>query len=296
MIKKVELDFIGFGVNRCATTWIAKCLEEHPNICMSVPKETHFFGRNYYKGFSYLKSCFRNCSPEKTKGEYSPEYMTDPSVLLRIKKHFPEIKLIVCIRDPAERAHSAFWLDKKRGKIGYKNLMEKLKKDPWLYIEKGKYYTYLKKWFDVFPRKNFLILVFEDIKKDPAKFIKKIYKFLGVNDNFVPEKIINRKVMQSSRVSVRLPPINRLLFDIRRYSKKNRVLSKSVPFLKNIGVNNMVKFIFKMNRKKSNSKEIPKPKMDNKTKKYLQEIYKEEINNLEKLIGRDLSIWKKSYV
>ena len=57
--RNFKVDFIGIGAPRCGTTWIAKCLSEHPQICLSSVKETDFFGKYYRKGLSYYKSFFR---------------------------------------------------------------------------------------------------------------------------------------------------------------------------------------------------------------------------------------------
>lgn len=295
--KKTKLSFIGFGVNRCATTWIYRCLREHPQVCVSSPKETHFFSKNYHKGMGYLDSCFKSCSSKQIKGEYSPEYITHPSAPIRIRELLPDIKLIACLREPIERIKSSFKLDQRRGKLNHKTLEEKIEKNPGLYIEKGKYYTYLKKWFDLFPRKNILIVIYEDIEKDSIAFIQKIYNFLEVNDSFIPQKTIDKKAMQSARISVKSPTVNRFLFNTRRFFKKNEFLAKSIPFIKSMGLNHLVKFMFQVNKQEHTNQRIKKYniEIDKKTKNHLQKIYQEEIIKLEKLINRDLSFWKTKW-
>ncbi len=43
MNNNFKVDFIGIGAQKAATSWIAKCLIEHPEICLAASKETHFF-------------------------------------------------------------------------------------------------------------------------------------------------------------------------------------------------------------------------------------------------------------
>ncbi len=115
--KDFKIDFIGIGTGRSASTWIYECLREHSQICMSQPKETRFFNRNYEKGLKWYYKRFQNCSSFSIKGEYSPGYLVSLETPLLIKKHFPDAKLILCLRNPTERAYSHYFLSKIRRKI-----------------------------------------------------------------------------------------------------------------------------------------------------------------------------------
>jgi hypothetical protein len=291
--EKFKLDFIGFAVNRSATGWIHNCLKEHPEICASVPKETHFFSKNYGRGPTYLRSCFQHCLPHQIKGEYSPEYITDPLAPKRIKEHFPNIKLIASLRNPISRMWSSFWLDKSRGKIRDKTLIGKLEREPWLYIEKGKYSVYLKRWMKLFPRENLLIVLYADIRKKPLESIQKIYKFLGAAEDFVPQSLASKR-MVGDKIQYRVLALNQLYYGIRKKLRTSGDGSKIMKALKGMGINDLAKFIFKLNSKKVNDVEaIKRPAMPIETKKYLLKIYKDEIDSLEDLINRDLSAWRQ---
>ncbi len=123
--ENFKLDFIGIGANRSATGWIYQCLKEHPEICMSSQKETHFFGKNHLLGFKFLKNNFKHCQPHQIKGEYSPEYISYPGSPELIRKYYPNAKIILCMRNPIDRLYSSFKLARLRGKTKYKSLEKK---------------------------------------------------------------------------------------------------------------------------------------------------------------------------
>jgi len=192
-----KIDFIGIGAQRCATSWIFKCLQEHSQICAFVKKEAAFFN-DERKNFEWYKSLFGHCATTAIKGEYSPHYMHpeyDPKqkTAERIKNTFPDVKIIACLRNPIERARSQYFLEKLRNKETAPTFKKAILKNHHKYIEAGFYYTLLKKYLELFPRENILILIYEDIRKSPIGFIQNIYSFLGVDSNFVPPSV-NKKV------------------------------------------------------------------------------------------------------
>ena len=191
-------DYIGIGAMKAASGWIFKCLELHPEVGDSEwSKELHFFTKpyNYKKGIEYYYSLFSQHPKGKLKGEFTPAYMASPQVASLIHKHFPNVKLIVSLRNPIERAYSHYIYNiQERGRFRiYKNFEDTIKKDKTI-KERGFYYKQLKPYFDLFPRENILILFFKDIKNNPKKVVHELYKFLGLkNTNFVPS-LINRRI------------------------------------------------------------------------------------------------------
>ncbi|MFX0073102.1 MAG: sulfotransferase domain-containing protein, partial [Candidatus Hermodarchaeota archaeon] len=103
-------DFIGIGAMKAASEWILSCLDEHPEICVTSYKEINFFNKpyNYEKGLKYYYKFFSHCPKDKIKGEFTPSYMLSPMSADLIYKTFPQVKLIVCLRNPAERAYSDY--------------------------------------------------------------------------------------------------------------------------------------------------------------------------------------------
>src|SRR3989344_1753054 len=103
---KFKLDFVGIGAEKAGTTWLADCLGDHPEIYIPRQKELFFFNKydphyltvknyRYKRGISWYKSQFRQSQPQTLKGEFSPTYIYDNEASFRIKKHFPDAKIIV---------------------------------------------------------------------------------------------------------------------------------------------------------------------------------------------------------
>lgn len=292
--KNIEVNFIGIGAARAASTWIYSCLKEHPQICVSKDKEFNLFDDQYQlKKPAKIRKQFDRCNPDQIKGIYTPFYLAfDEKIPVAIKENLPDTKIIACLREPVERAYSHYLLEKSIGKnVSFEEAIKELPK----IINYGLYHKHLSKYFDLFPKDNIFIILYNDIKENPLKSIQAIYRFLKVNPNFTPEQfktIINPTTEKRLKFSF----INKIQPIELKKSKLGYLLIKT---LKALGFNHATyKKI-----KKWNSKNIHKIKADNKidnkilikkgTKEYLKKIYQEDINNLEKLINRDLSSWKK---
>ena len=288
-----KVNFIGIGATRCGTTWISKCLSEHPEICFSRRKEVKFFMDkygNYEKGIKWYKKQFPQCGKNKIKGEFTPEYLYSTEVPQRIKECFPKTKLIICLRNPIERVYSNYFYQKNRGKMASLSFEKAIAQNP-DFIKSGFYYQQINEYLKLFPRNNILITIYEDIKKDPLSFIQKIYSFLGVDRRFVP-KSINKIVNPTKEREFRYLLISLSIQKTKSFLRKNKLGRKLINLSKKIGVNRGIVLLEKINTKKEKVKLFVKPPMKPETRVYLQEIYKEDIKHLEKLLNRDLSFWK----
>ena len=291
-------DYIGIGAMKAASGWIFKCLELHPEVGDSEwSKELHFFTKpyNYKKGIEYYYSMFSQHPKGKIKGEFTPAYMALPQVASLIHKHLPNVKLIASLRNPVDRAYSHFRYNiQERGRYRvYKSFEDTIRNDETI-IERGFYYNQLKPYFDLFPRENILILFFEDIKNNPKEIVHRLYKFLGLKDiNFVPS-LINRKrsITGAYVIKHKFPLLNLLVFWFNSKLKKDGSLRK---FVNKFKIEKMYFKSQKVSRKQitaKNVKTLSIPPLKQSTRDYLLNIYKDDIQNLEKLLNRDLSFWK----
>lgn len=291
-----KVDFIGIGAPRCATTWIYYCLKEHPEICMSEPKETCFFLRKDI-GFISYKSYFKHCRQEKIKGEFTPMYMYHSEVIEKIKKHNPQVKLICSLRNPVERVWSDYlqsYPPALRKRYPFKQVVKEIDS----FIKGSLYYSSLKKYFEQFPRENILVLIYEEIKSNPLQFCQEIYRFLGAKDNFVPSSL-NKKYLESQKEKIKHAFFRNRAAIIRHFfqKRKSNFLVKPIyQFLVKSGI--AVYTLRKINRLSSQKNELSIPevrekeKMDAQIRNYLKDVFNEEVQKLEKLINKDLSFWQ----
>ncbi len=286
-------DFIGIGAMKSASYWIYKCLEAHPGICVSSKKEVHFFDSpNYDNGVEWYRSFFSHCEQELVKGEFTPDYLSNLDAASLIYKHFPEVKIIACLRNPVERAYSHYRFNvTRKGKMSiYNNFEEALEKDAGL-VQTGYYYQQLKKYFELFPKESIRVMLYDDIQNNPAKFLAELYTFIGVDAEFSPPITNAKKGVTGVRVAkFKIPYLNPLLYkisDLIQGGFLDKILTHS-------GVKRRVNRMLQKNKKMVDAEpgqEIKFPSLSPETFERLLLLYSDDMSGLEKLIGRDLSLW-----
>lgn len=206
-------DFIIIGTQRGGTTSLYNYLIEHPNILPAFKKEVHFFDDNYYRGIRWYKSNFPTKHNLLLKsfihkqnfivGEASPDYMFNPFVAERIYSMLPNVKLIILLRNPVDRAYSHYYMNVRNGFEHLSSFEEAIKKamkvyekneqlllniknrfvnfyPKYNYLARGIYINQIKPWFDKFPEGNILIRKSEDFYQNTSKTLKQILNFLDV--------------------------------------------------------------------------------------------------------------------
>ena len=194
--------FIGIGAQKAGSSWITQCLDEHPDICTPyVPgasarsskyenkhkKETHFFDRDIEKGTDLYSSYFAHCKNDAVRGEWTPKYISDPSVPPRIKKVVPNVKILACLRNPIDRAfsHYRYKIQKKGIQKSFKDVYDNHED----MLERGLYATHLKQFRELFPEENIWIGWYDEATQDSESFIQSLYDFLEVDASFRPPSL-----------------------------------------------------------------------------------------------------------
>ncbi len=164
-MKKDKIDFIGIGAAKSGSSWIAACLSEHPQINVPADKSLFFFNAeygneykkdnwtNYYKGVDWYLKHFDSMEAGKIRGEFGVSYLNDPVACKRIKKHFPETKILVTLRNPSDMVYSLYWYADSTVEIEVPETFEKAVKEEF-YLDRGKYQKHLKRYYKKFPKKN----------------------------------------------------------------------------------------------------------------------------------------------
>jgi len=201
ILKQVNhLDYLIIGTQKGGTTSLNYYLSEHPNIISSMIKEMPFWSNQIHRGLEWYFSHFPpipndyNC----LVGEATPMNFNSPEVAENLVKFFPNVKLILLLRNPIDRAvsHYYHWLSLKWELSSFEeaiqreiNQLEDQKTDFWTklhnpnfqgYLAKGLYINFLEKWIKVFPRKQFLILSSEEFYVNPDLKTTEVLNFLGL--------------------------------------------------------------------------------------------------------------------
>jgi hypothetical protein len=186
MTKKGKPDFLGLGAQKAATSWIHACLLEHPQVFVPPDKEIHFFSRLYAKGPAWYERHFRGSRPDQVVGEISPTYLYDLDAPRRIHEWNPEAKLVACLRNPVDRAFSAYRYAVKMGQVPPERSFADMLEEKSSYIRHSLYHPQVERYLAYFPMERMLFVVYEDIAGDPVAFMQGIYRFLGVDGEYRP--------------------------------------------------------------------------------------------------------------
>lgn len=188
------------GAQRAGTTMLYNILEEHPNIRMAKPlyPEPKFFLKaniNQLNKEWYINYYYPNLKNDETIiGEKSTSYIEHPQALMRMKEMFPDINIIVMLREPVARAISNYYFSKKNNietrsikNVFIKNdpppkIAEEISTSPFNYLSRGIYIEYLKNVFEIFNKYQLYICFYEDFISCPRREIERLTGFLGINN------------------------------------------------------------------------------------------------------------------
>lgn len=272
----MNIDFIGIGAQRTGTSWVYACLYEHPEICAPV-KEIHFFSRpRYAEGLPWYESHFKRCAEGKKRGEFSTSYLYDEHTPTRIHEAYPHIKIIAILRNPVARAYSQYGNDIKAGTISEKLSFEAYYRSEKSVLEQGLYARQLKRYFALFPKQQILVLVHEDARKDPSAYIQRIYRFLGVDETFVPSMLYD--TINNTRVPKHIS-VERIMHRFSEFLRRNG-FDGLVHTIRRIGIPNLVRAVNTKKEKKETMQYDKKP---------LIEYFKDDVTELSQILDRDLA-------
>ena len=186
-------DFCIIGSQKAGTSSLWHVLRQHPELFLPQQKELNFFFRDqeYKRGDSAYASHFESAGPQQLCGEASPGYLCHPMVPGRMARLIPNAKLIVVLRDPIERAYSQYW-DNRRWLMESDTFEELLKRPMHQvftpgkrnYFSRGCYSIYLERVYQYYESSQVHVVWFAELKSQPEKVYRAIFKFLGVDDAF----------------------------------------------------------------------------------------------------------------
>lgn len=305
-------NFFIVGAQRAGTTNLYHLLQQHPQIFMSAMKEPGYFhwvdhpdGVRWPNGAvtrpgihdedEYLR-LFSRVTNEKTIGEASSIYLDSPNAAYRIRGALPHAKILVLLRNPVDRAYSAYNLLRRNGREPLEDFDEALRMEPariagnfsqnFFYVRRGLYPRHLTAWYSTFPPDQIRVHLFDDLVADPVKVCKDIYRYLEVDGDFCPDI---RKQDSIKRNESGVPDsgviarVRRLLLNPVGAPRLKSMVPTALRLRLHDGARRM---IGTMGLRKP--REIPAD-----CRARLNAIYREDIQSLQDLLGRDLSQWMR---
>lgn len=310
-------NFLIIGAPKSGTTSLYQYLKQHPQIYLSALKEPAFFAfegmKLDYSGGPFAQgvgnrpadslkwyqervsvaitsledyqALFEQATDEIAIGEASPGYMYFSRSAERIRDYIPDVKLIAILRQPADRAYSSmvhraqFGLDPD---ADFSRILEKedytIDDEWWGFnheIRTGFYCKQLKRYFDRFDPSQIRVYLYEDLQTNALGLAHDLFEFLGVDPTFKPD--ISKKYLVSAL------PKNKLW---------HQLLTKPNP-LKGMVKNLLPESLRQPLGKNLIQKNLGKPPKPQDVRQKLTEIYREDILQLQDLIGRDMTNWLK---
>ncbi len=276
--------YIGVGAQKCASTWLHRILASHPQVAVPEVKEVDFFSYHYDKGYQWYEACFPARRPEKPAcGEISPSYFSEACVPGRLARYAPEARVIVSLREPVARALSNHRHEVRLGHLtGDLSFEHGLENNP-MYVEQGLYAKHLRNWLQHFPLHQMLVVLMDDVESDPAAVVRTVYRFLGVDDAFVPDAVhehFNRSYATRSLAVAKMK-------DSVYAATRAPVLRWAWGAAAGLGL----RTVYRSVNTAPSEAVIPPP--GSATIVSLRETFEPDIRDLEALLGRSLASWRK---
>jgi hypothetical protein len=173
-------DFIYLGPDKAGSTWLHEVLATHSQVFLTPAKGLYFFDRYYDRGLEWYCRQFDGAGRgQVVRGEVCQDYLAHPLAAERMRRCLDDVRLMVTLRDPAERAFSSY-LHMLRSGWRAGTFREALERYPEL-IEHGRYGTQLRRYSALFGADALHLAVFDDLQADPQGFLDAVTAWLGVH-------------------------------------------------------------------------------------------------------------------
>jgi len=293
--------FLLIGAAKSGTTSLYHYLDQHPDIFMSPVKEPNFFafeghpvnfqGPGDQRCNAVSVTCleeyqklFEDAEHATARGEASPSSLHYPNAPRRIRHYVPDVQLIAILRNPVERAYSNYTMMRlnEREQLDFAAALDAEAKRIeagwsyfWRYQCLGFYYQQLSRYYERFDADQILVVLYDDLVADAHQLMKKVYDFLRVDRAFTPDTSLHHNPSG-------IPRLRWLRWMMRPERPFGSVIRILLPqkLRTRLGA-----FVYRLNLKK--------PPISPQMRRALISVYRDDILQLQNLIGRDLTDWIK---
>ena len=298
-------NFLVVGAPKCGTTALYADLSEHPEISVSSMKESHYFRLGFgdlpWNGpgsppdrsvttLDKYASLFKLSQGTKAVGEVCPSYFYDPAVPERIKKTLGKIRIIIMLRDPANRAYSHFVYSRMLGCEPEIDFLTAVSKEAermaanwgefWYYKEQSFYHDIVVRYQSIFSSAQVLVVLAENYRKQREDTLRQIYRFINVDESFAQKQSSEIRNENTSGL-----PVNLFMqFFLRRIR----------PILSNEYTRKIANKKIRMLYNEIIRLGLTKPVMTSGDRAFLVDIFRNDVIKLESLLSCDLASWRSS--
>jgi hypothetical protein len=287
-------NFFLLGGAKCGTTTLYHLLKQVEGLYLPQRKEPRFFA--YEAAFSlgldwYVAEYFAGAERFAARGEATPQYLHGRRVVAeRVHASLgDDLRFVVLLRDPVERAWSHFLHARRLGieRLAFRDALaaerERLAQnaEAWLaYFADGLYAEALEEWFSVFPRERFLILLTDDLERDPRGVVRRVSAFLRL----AAPAALEIQVERNAAVGAKSPLLASIL---NQPNAVTNALKRLLPF----GLRQRARdAVNAWNR----DHDAAPPSLPADLERRLRADYRGDIDALERLTGFDLAAWRET--
>ncbi len=190
-------NFAYIGPSKAGSTWLHEVLIRHPQVFMSPAKDIYFFDRYFDRGLEWYASHFQEAgTTHRVVGEVCQEYLSSPDAPERMRDCLgADLKLMLTVRDPVDRAFSCFLYMRKHG-VFSGSFREALESRPGL-LDHARYATLASRFLAHFPRSAIHCAVFDDLVVGPQTFIDRVSLWLRLDPMVLDESLIAARLPAS---------------------------------------------------------------------------------------------------
>lgn len=279
-------NFFIVGAPKCGTTSLYKYLRQHPEVFMPDRKEPHFFSTDIERPNRITEhEYFELFHPGRDRlriGEASADYFYSRIACNRIRQMFPKAKIVIALRNPVDKIHSAhayrIWLGREQIEDFEEALARDKKDNEGLryrtYIESGIYSNHVRMYFDAFGPTQVHVIIFEEMVRDPESTFKELCRFLDIRT----DARVNFERHNASR-KARMGKLSLLFVPSSRAQRLGRSLPRVLqPMLGTVATA----------VRKWNTRFEERPRMDIALRQSLEREFTEDVRELSALLGKDL--------
>jgi hypothetical protein len=275
-------NYVGIGAQKCASTWLHRILESHPQVSAPNVKELDFFSYRFDHGYQWYERWFADAAPGTlARGEVSPSYFHEPAVPGRVAQYAPDARILLTLRDPVERALSNHRHEVRAGHVSGDLTFEAgLANNP-MYVEQGLYATHLRRWLGHFPAEQLHVVLVDDLLRDPLGVSHAVYRFLGIDEQYVPPGLVERYNKSFVARSRMLAGVKDVAYGATRWPGLRWAWDAATG----LGLRSLYRGVNQL----PSQEVIPLPRPE--TIEALRDRFEPEVLELEQLLGRPLSGW-----
>jgi hypothetical protein len=289
--------FFIIGAHKAGTTTLYDHLAQHPQIFLPQIKETRFFHEPavYQHGQNWLAPLYRSAPDTALLGGADVHSLFFPEAASRLHDYNPRMRLLAVLRNPVDRAYSAYWWGRRNGWEPCRTFEEALalesQRARGSYTERaeltllghGRYAEQLERFYSLFGASNLLVLLTEDLATIRVRdTLSRTMRWLGVDPNTIP---INPNKRRNVAGTPRSRTLQRILMSHDVWYR--RCLRKVLP----TSLRHAIQQAVVEPLKRRNVQPFHYPAMDPQTRARLVHYFAPHNDALSKLIGRDLAHW-----